>query len=317
MGVKGNGNACAVAGTGLTVTHNAQSVGVVWQTSSGLVTCSDFDAAAQTVKVKTGSSVGNAVIAAYDGLNGSGNILWSWHIWVTDYNPDNCTTFNFNATNPLTFMDRNLGATTNDAAQPESWGLLYQGGRKDPLPGQRILNQPTEHTIYGPTAAAVSVIFATPAPAKDNLPNSILNPLTFYTSNSWAGDNINGLWGSADPAASTAKTIFDPCPAGWRVPAFKGGISPWSLLTKDNGIFSSFYFVWASPYNAGYWPMAGYREFSNGSLAASIYSHGWYWSATNDNNKLNCFAFSSDNINFFVYANTFPSYGMSVRCVKE
>ena len=34
------------------------------------------------------TSGGSGVIAAYDGENGTGNILWSWHVWVTDYYPD-------------------------------------------------------------------------------------------------------------------------------------------------------------------------------------------------------------------------------------
>ena len=39
-------------------------------------------------RVAANTSGGSGVIAAYDGANGTGNILWSWHVWVTDYRPD-------------------------------------------------------------------------------------------------------------------------------------------------------------------------------------------------------------------------------------
>ena len=35
--------------------------------------------------VWTGELSGNAVIAATDA---DGNTLWSWHLWITDYDPD-------------------------------------------------------------------------------------------------------------------------------------------------------------------------------------------------------------------------------------
>ena len=60
------------------------------------------------------------MIAAYDGANGTGNILWSWHVWVTDYQPDasgtetvltpeNKRKFKLGTSNTV-MMDRNLGA---------------------------------------------------------------------------------------------------------------------------------------------------------------------------------------------------------------
>ena len=71
---------------------------------------------------------GNAVIAVYDGENGTGNILWSWHIWVTDI--DGLTTpVDLTAYAPgLRLMVASLGATEM-AGVP----LYYQWGRKDPF----------------------------------------------------------------------------------------------------------------------------------------------------------------------------------------
>ena len=90
---------------------------------------------------------GNAVIA----FRLNGEIFWSWHIWVTD-NPTNGSTYKSFAgvrrqrSNGVIenipdadwrWMDRNLGAITNSNTNGEwnrSGGLLYQWGRKDPIP---------------------------------------------------------------------------------------------------------------------------------------------------------------------------------------
>ena len=119
-----------------------------------------------------GAAEGNAVIALYDkAAAGSGEILWSWHVWVTGYNPNKLdggtaalgvaprsantaipvvggqvhtygTEFQkVNGTSRV-IMDRNLGATktyyaapaANDATADQAFGMFYQWGRKDPFP---------------------------------------------------------------------------------------------------------------------------------------------------------------------------------------
>ena len=119
------------------------------------------------ISTDSNSKEGNVVVALYDA---SKNILWSWHIWVTNYNPDpkNGTdghpypagqnvAFNtkggkvhrygpkFQQTNGnKVIMDRNLGAINTYYAAPSAsetaiklqntFGMFYQWGRKDPLP---------------------------------------------------------------------------------------------------------------------------------------------------------------------------------------
>ncbi len=96
---------------------------------------------------------GSGAIAAY---NESDEILWSWHIWVTDYNPD--ATGNQDVQTPvnkrklkfeygsytgnLPMMDRNLGAAAGYITLPpdeleksKTNGFYYQWGRKDPFRG--------------------------------------------------------------------------------------------------------------------------------------------------------------------------------------
>lgn len=72
----------------------------------------------------TGAIEGNAVVAL---RSGDGEILWSWHIWVTD------AEITDSEANGLQWMDRNLGALNNDSDDIANRGMLYQWGRKDPF----------------------------------------------------------------------------------------------------------------------------------------------------------------------------------------
>ena len=78
---------------------------------------------------------GNAVIAAKDA---AGNILWSWHIWLTDQPVEHVY-----KNNAGTVMDRNLGATSATPGDIGALGLLYQWGRKDPFLGSSSISSNT------------------------------------------------------------------------------------------------------------------------------------------------------------------------------
>ncbi len=103
----------------------------------------------EKIYVKTRSE-GNAVIAARDS---DGNIIWSWHVWVTEGDPANEAnaltyyTYSWDETgihydeervSGMQIMKRNLGAMADEPASAtdptRTYGLLYQWGRKDPFP---------------------------------------------------------------------------------------------------------------------------------------------------------------------------------------
>ena len=358
VNVKGNGG--NVAGTGLSTTHTAASVGIVWQTAAGLITLGTFDVACQTITINanTSGTSGNAVIAAYSGATQTGDVLWSWHIWVTSYNPNTGTIYRFNTNNLLTFMDRNLGATTTTAATLTTMGLLYQWGRKDPFPGASaytgitdgtysslpIYNasgtQLTEGSPTGGTGINSVVASATTTETKTlNLTNAIKNPMNFYyattggtyigrdwytTTNDATGSLQNpALWGSSVYTGSpTTKTIFDPCPAGWRVPTWKSSYSPWDVFgtstpnayvaTSTVGTFN--YGLTVTSVSAGYYPAAGYRNPGSGALSL-VGNNGYCWSGS----LISGFGF---DLGFFI-SSLYPAnyndraYGFSVRCVQE
>ena len=101
---------------------------VLWETGTvrGAV-IKDTEYKSGCIVFTTGTERGNAVIGLFDA---SGNCIWSWHIWAVDYDPAaSAQTYKSGAV----FMDRNLGALTTDYTRPESRGLYYQWGRKDPM----------------------------------------------------------------------------------------------------------------------------------------------------------------------------------------
>ena len=258
---------------------------------------------------------GNAVIAVRGPMD---NILWSWHIWVCQgYNPDN--TGQAYSLNAGTMMDRNLGATSTTPGAVESFGLLYQWGRKDPFLGSGSLGSSTlaASTIEWP-AAVSSTNFGTVNVA-------IACPTTFIYANTgqdWlSGGPDNKLW-AAD------KTIYDPCPYGWKVPA--GG---------DNGVWataagSATDFKVTSDFDkdamnlsgklgdAGsiWYQAAGCRGENNGNLS-SVGAKGHCWSITpNNNNVYACYMFFAEGekkSSFYPKSSVPRAAGYSVRCVKE
>lgn len=107
------------------------------------------------IRVQTTGTEGNALIGGY---NKKGEIIWSWHIWVTGNDPANVgnaehfTTYYWDSDSiwvnsprieGYRIMSCNLGAKTS---APEAghtnriatFGPIYQWGRKDPFPSMQL-----------------------------------------------------------------------------------------------------------------------------------------------------------------------------------
>ena len=199
-------------------------------------------------RVAPGTTGGSGVIAAYDS---SDKILWSWHVWVTDYHPD--ATGNVDVQEPLTkrklkftygnhpdqrpMMDRDLGAMAGYAKAPtldvekfKAHGFQYQWGRKDPYPSSysnkpiKTVNLPAKITepivgimsLYGSDGVKF-LPFDPSYNGRAGYQMAYRNPLTAYKpsgSQYWFTDDVTS---SISGAWATVKTVHDPCPAGWRV----------------------------------------------------------------------------------------------------
>lgn len=122
---------------------------LVWQDAIGLVSSVSGNGSEGVVVVRLADGKeGNAVVAARDG----DRIVWSWHVWVTDYDPE-ADIFEWTDANGITYkyMDRNLGALSAEKYSKESLGLMYQWGRKDPFPGGDDVESQIQKRIYDST----------------------------------------------------------------------------------------------------------------------------------------------------------------------
>ncbi len=260
---------------------------------------------------------GNALIAAKDS---DGNILWSWHIWLTDKPADQ-----WYSNNAGVMMDRNLGATSATPGDVGALGLLYQWGRKDPFLGSSDISGNTK---------AKSTLSSWPRTSSSSSDGTIsyatANPTTFIEMN----NNNYDWWYSSDSSTddtrwTSTKTMYDPCPVGYRVP--DGG--PTGVWATAFGTSSSFnenvYDATNEGFNFGrsetnkylaeestcWYPAAGYLDNSNGYLLSTGDS-GYYWSCS-PNGK---FAFGlgfGDNGGVFQSSGSTRASGRSVRCLRE
>lgn len=251
----------------------------------------------------------NALIALKDT---EGNVLWSWHIWFTDYNPDIIKdeaslkvaggyVHKYQGTEWAAggiyadkyIMDRNLGAKMigvetpglpNDKGDQTHSGLYYQYGRKDPFIPKKF----------------------TPAEGPVTMDNGALNPTKFYYRTDGFDWAVNTDHVNTDPWAGYSKTAlpksaFDPCPKGWRVPVaykeednevntwsgFKGKLSDLSAPSASVGAFvqrnNGFYYrgtnsgyggTTTNTNNAAY-PSTGRLSYKDGTLVVTEEVNLW------------------------------------------
>lgn len=258
---------------------------------------------------------GNAVIAA---RNMSGEIVWSWHVWMTDQ-PQEQVYYN----DAGTMMDRNLGATSATPGDVGALGLLYQWGRKDPFLGSSSIsdNVEAESTISWPSAVESDA-------SNGTISYATQHPTSFITRNSSNRDwYYTGGSNTDNTRWQSIKTINDPCPAGWRVPdggsdgvwakaGFPSGTVIYFFNSSDSGM--TFGTGISSP--ATWYPAAGYRREDNGGDIRDTGSHGNYWSVSPYDRDMvvgiSALYFDQGGTVFTSHYSPSAS-GLSVRCIKE
>jgi uncharacterized protein (TIGR02145 family) len=186
-----------------------------------------------------------------------------------------------NPTTGKTWMDRNLGATqaATSSIDAASYGDLYQWGRS--TDGHQCR-----------TSATTPTLSTSDTPGNGNF---ILAP---NAPNDWrSSQNIN-LWQGVNG-------VNNPCPSGYRIPT-ETEINAERLSWTVNTSAGSF----ASPLKL---PMAGYRNFSNGSLS-SVGTNGYYWSSTVSGSSSRFLAFNASDASMI---DGFRAGGLTVRCIKD
>ena len=347
---------------------NIDGAKIVWSDEKDLVTSPtithvggdgylDFEVKATDIKS------GNAVVAVTKG----GTVVWSWHLWfapksaltpipVTNYQGK---TYNF-TTETLGWKPKGevttynaprtvkvkveqtianggvkqftvINITQNNGGKKEGISTLYQFGRKDAFPGMDETKLP-QGSINKNAGDNMSIT------------NGIQNPQNFYIwGGSWynnppAGYSYYNLW-SADNTTTgwndnaVVKTVYDPCPVGFKMPAsnaFTGFTSNGQYQNTAANInaketnesqdkFSAAYghnFYTNSSKNATiFFPASGCRYNGDGSLG-NVGNSGYCWSAVPNYTGLGCslsFYWSSVSPQYY-YSR---SYGFAARPVSE
>ena len=321
---------------------------LVWADESGLVTnlsvtgsgtdgFVNFEVPASAIKN------GNAVIAVTKG----GTVVWSWHLWFTTQDALHtiaCT----NASNKVNkFTTENLGwkytslqgtsysvsrkvrikveqevanngtrqhgeitITQNDYSIGQGYGTLYQFGRKDALPGTDAIAQGSYSFDNTPGGHSIGDAI--------QHPENMLNCRQQWTSGNhwnWSYYNIHNLWSinATTPGAITPvdKTIYDPCPVGFEMPAgdaFTGFTAPTNGVWGNGWHFNN---KTANPDATIYFPVTGYRTNTMNGPA-----EGLYWVESPDiNDGAGAMRFSSASVSSWERNGRYA--GFAVRPVAE
>lgn len=191
------------------------SVELIWQSPSTMISYLQmYDKEHCTFYIEADDddllTAGNALIGGYDE---AGNLLWSWHIWMTPTEPQNIGRY----------MDRNLGAAYARHSTREeilnSYGTYYQWGRPTPFVG------PLEYNCASSASALmydllgnsyVYIDYELTTAEKGTIEAAVATPLTYLLSDEqnaydWNTSHTENLW------LADQKTLYDPCPKGWRV----------------------------------------------------------------------------------------------------
>jgi hypothetical protein len=240
--------------------------------------------------------------------------LWSWHIWFTDKPAEHVY-----KNNAGTLMDRNLGATSATPGDVGALGLLYQWGRKDPFIGSSSIKSSvkaattaewtavdcdnTTGTLEYATANPTTFIMGDRSYHKTESGSSIITEDWLKTSNDY-------LWDSS-------KTIYDPCPVGWKVPDGyfwqNAGVAQTSTMYDSTNKGHSF----ALSSGTAWYPLAGYMSSYEPAVLKLTSTYGYYATyqpQLSDHNAIYMILGSSQ---VTTRAANARSFAYSVRCMKE
>jgi len=286
---------------------SAAGAGLLWQTKAGVVNgislTSGQDCRYLQFNVTEVPST-NALAVLYI-TDSNDDIIWSWMIWMTADNLAPFTLTNYTSVD-YDMLGLPLGAVWN-AAHDHYVIPHYQWGRKDPMCPPTTYNSTTNMTLYDVTGATYTG-FGNYGVANDgdaggtvrSVANSIKMPNKFflqYNTTTYNWNNLawfNNFWNAAETASSSLadnqdtaiKTIYDPSPAGYMLPAgrFATGFTTTganSSTTSEFNVIGSWSNGWTIKKNSidkigVYFPACGYRNGESGGLG-NVGSIGSWW----------------------------------------
>ncbi len=305
-----------------------ESVGIVWQSPDKVVLYPRMEGADRmSFHIPTnedgGITPGNALLAAYDS---EGEVLWTWHLWITATQPQSAGGW----------MDRNLGAacasgeTTDDVLN--SYGTYYQWGRMTPFVGPYSYNcsASADAYMYGENSLSRRhITYEATSADTGTAEYAVSHPLVYLLGDEasgydWNISHDNTLWSTAK------KSIYDPCPRGWRVAkSFDGWAIEDDLAAGAAAYERRFGWNLGNGTETLFFLGGGRRSWFNG-LITNVNSNetpkpwiGWYWTAEPKDDALSMamyFSLDTDDAaqSAFVTAQKARrADGMQIRCIRE
>lgn len=323
-----------------------ETIEILWQTRKDLIKFLELRDGKATfylerAKDEDGKTLdtvysGNALIGA---RNAAGELIWSWHIWVTTSDPyaDTITL------NGQTLMNRNLGANDNSNGETDSqkildsYGMFYQWGNKTPLVGPFSWNFAgnEDDAMFDANDKEVSLEYKASAAATGNVEWSTANPVAIITGN--PANGYDWLYDAHDDAlwSATTKSEYDPCPAGWHVPdssvyatltiAATDDIMPWQEAQnmygwhlEDTATGEQYFFSAAGRRNY----LDGRLDIVNTNPVRPIPWSGYYWTASTEQDKAVAMYFNLNSVTrtwngFDASYEMYRANALPLRCVKE
>ena len=255
--------------------------------------------------------------------------------------------------------------TGDNTTNPKSFGLYYQWGRKDPLGRPSTINASGDSYVATSFDGLSGITkWNQPENMCDLSTNSAITPNTidvdmigYATRNptqfiydtkdahnyDWVIKKNDHLWGNGSGylyprKAQIYKSIYDPCPEGYRV----APKDLWNRFTVDGGNYGSQntaelrdqhfnaanyntlgtqhgYFFHYTAWRDGvtdFYPASGYRNRTSGALAG-VGSNGYSWSSSPTQSSANAgyLGFGATSVN--PQDSNSRASGFPVRCVRE
>ena len=276
---------------------------------------------------------GNALVGAYK----NNTLAWTYHVWVINDNPAVVYEYTNGDGVKFSFIDRNLGAI-DASAEGDANGLYYYWGNRHPYAGGTT----TVYDIAGNALEYTTEETATICSENsldDIYEYSLTRPMTFFASNTNKTGNYEWLFAHKDAAkweakadlwggVSGNKSIYDPCPEGYKVPpyaaadAFKAANTTQEKQYDGEAVNKNFIgWKFSNDNGSTFLPAAG--DFNNSVKFEAFYNGentfptAYFWTADMQIAsyfRATCF---KGTPNSAAPAGQPMGYALPIRCIKE
>lgn len=244
---------------------------------------------------------------------------WAWLIWLW---PDDLSPIEIIDTNSRTYrmLPVNLASKWDDSTKSKIKNWFYQFGRPTPLLCPESYNS---NTIHPSASGYLTDSVDTVANIQDGLGVPTRHIIGSATDHSWHRNNIYGvynIWNTNNSVSGIyeldpIKSVYDPCPVGWRVPTgiefasfskskvvgeFENG---WRLKTYDGDEVGAFF------------PASGYIRYFDGERIAVGSKGSVLYSSTYNEKSASRMSFEEGKLYEKTVADR--SEGHSIRPVED